>query len=68
MSGWRGFLTGALGLVALYVIVQPSAAGRLGEGATGLGTLAQRFLDPSVPAFGAIKKTSTTAAPSFVTV
>ncbi len=51
--GWRGFLLASVGLIALYTVVQPGAANRVGGLADFAGQAAHRFLDPSSPAIGA---------------
>jgi len=56
--GWRGFLTGALGLVFLETIVQPAASKRVDSGIGVLVGLVRKFLDPAVPAISAAPKSS----------
>lgn len=62
-SGWRGVATGALALVVLETLVQPSASTRVGSLFALPGSWASKFLDPAVPAF----KVSTGAKPSSAT-
>lgn len=50
MNGWRGLLGGALALIALQALVQPTASDRVG-GLVGWSTgLVRKFMDPTVPA------------------
>lgn len=46
----RGFLFGALALIALETIVQPDASGRVSGLIDELTGLAKHFLDPARPA------------------
>lgn len=62
-TGWRGVAAGALALVALETLVQPDAAGRISGLFALPGSWAQKFLDPSVPAFHTSNKASS-ATPS----
>lgn len=62
-SGWRGMATGALSLVALELLVQPGASGRV-SGLFGLpASWAAKFLDPTVPTFHTSGSGSGSAAP-----
>lgn len=60
---WQGFAVGFLALTLLEVAVSsPTASGRLGGLATGAGSLAQRFLSPTMPLIGT--PPSSTPAPA----
>lgn len=49
----RGFLVGALALVAIQrVVSHPQAYGRVGGVFRVIAEAARRFMDPAVPAFG----------------
>lgn len=60
--GWRGFLVGALALIALETIVQPTAAGRVGGLFTTVANGAKKFLDPAVPAITVAPKAKTSSS------
>ena len=55
-SGIRGVLAGALTLIALEVVVQTPAAGRVAGLFAVPGQIARRFLDPSIPAIPDLRK------------
>lgn len=54
-SGIRGVLAGALTLIALEVVVQTPAAGRVAGLFAVPGQIARRFLDPTIPAIPEIR-------------
>lgn len=50
MRGWRGVLSGVLGLIALQVVVSTSgASGRVSSGMGDVASLLRRALSPAVP-------------------
>lgn len=60
---WQGFALGFLGLVGLEVLVSSSTATSNFAGiANGVGTLAQKILSPTVPAFSSSSASATTSA------
>lgn len=68
----RGFLTGTLTLIVLYVVTQTPAADKLGLASTTFSQGLKRFLSPQVAGVGnhihaATKKPSTPASPSSTT-
>lgn len=62
--GWRGVAAGALTLVTLELLVQPSASGRVSSLFGLPGAWAQKFLDPTVPAFHVASGSSTSGSGS----
>jgi hypothetical protein len=65
----RGFFAGSLGLIVLWVVVQPGTTNKLVTGNNALMNLFRRALSGEVPAIGAVKKgttapASTTPAPA----
>jgi hypothetical protein len=60
----RGFFAGSLGLIVLWVVVQPGSTNKLVAGNNALMTLFRRALSGDVPAIGAVKKGGTTAPAS----
>jgi len=63
MRGWRGVAAGSLALVTLELLVQDSSSKRLGPLFALPGTWAQKFLDPTVPAFHVAGSSSSSAPP-----
>jgi hypothetical protein len=61
-SGWRGVATGALALVVLETLVQPSASSRVGSLFALPAKWAAAFLDPAKPAFTVSKASATKSA------
>lgn len=61
--GWRGVAAGALTLVTLELLVQPSASGRVSSLFALPGSWAKKFLDPTVPAFHVSSSSSGSSAP-----
>lgn len=55
---WRGFATGALGLLALETIVQPAASRRASGLVNDIAEMADKFLNPRVAAISAPPKQS----------
>lgn len=70
MRGWRGLLSGVLGLVALQVVVSTSgSANRVGSGLTDVASLLRRALSPAVPLVPDLRGASsgTSARPTVAT-
>lgn len=58
---WQGFATGFLGLIALEAVVSSqTATDRFGNLASGLGSVAEKIVSPTVPAFSAPPPSSST--------
>lgn len=52
----RGFFVGSLGLIVLWVVVQPGSTDKLVAGNNAVLTLFRRALSGDIPAIGAVKK------------
>jgi hypothetical protein len=65
MTGWRGFLAGAVALAAFSSLVESATPAQLGGVFGQLTGFLARFLDPTVPALGKTAPSSSIAGALF---